>query len=787
MDYFLKPSAAHKPPSGGREKHRRRKQAQAGAGKKAIETKKKESNDVKKKFIIIGLAVVALVGGAAGIAVFLMQGTSPVCGEGSTDPITISECLVVNCPFDTTTCTLPCPFGFAVKDENSVCPVSCTCASQGNFEGDVHFTSDDVPDLLDRYSYVNKDDEEFSLFVGSAYKHERVGKWNQVALPSGRIPVGYKLDNTLKNSRKFKDALKEAIKAYKENTCIDITPYDPAKHKKKFVDIKKGDGCYASLGYAEKQRMSIGYGCDYVGIIIHEFLHTMGFAHEQTRPDRDQFVKVNFENIKSNQDYNFQKVAANRVYDLKSEYDIGSVMHYESLAFSKNYKNTIVDVKTGNALPTQKERLSESDIYEINVFLCGGSKGGGGGGGGGGGDGSVATTRQPPTTTRTPSTTTTRQPVTTTRRWPYTTIPATTRATTRPPIRTTRRPWYRTTTLSPWRRTTTTRSRNTGLSEWGQWIGCTATCGDISTKIRARWCQVQTAGCKTIYETVNCYRKTCPVSVQWGPWSAFGSCTKTCGSGLRLRYRYCPKVPQCPGKSFQANPCTLKSCVSSQRYAPVAWTNWMSWGICFKSCGSGYRYRSRHCKKGHYFSYGCPGRHHELGYCNTFSCSSSFANDPPSPMFVFESSSVAHLCSGATSDVAFIFGDFNGDRNVDVMCGSQDGDFEVGLATSNGDINTATWRGRLDGCVVQSGQIAVGDFNGDSMSDRVKKSKAQTTVRLSNNGQFPTGEGYSGSFCTDDSDWLIPLDIDGDNKWDLMCSHSNRDSDLLMNSFTNTS
>ena len=46
-----------------------------------------------------------------------------------------------------------------------------------------------------------------------------------------------------------------------------------------------------------KQRLSLGNGCVYTGTIIHEFLHAIGFYHEQSRPDRDQYVRVIRQNI----------------------------------------------------------------------------------------------------------------------------------------------------------------------------------------------------------------------------------------------------------------------------------------------------------------------------------------------------------------------------------------------------------------------------------------------------------------------------------------------------------
>ena len=53
------------------------------------------------------------------------------------------------------------------------------------------------------------------------------------------------------------------------------------------------------------------------GVAAHEIIHALGFYHEQSRPDRDRHVKVDFNNIKSG---NF---ILPRIYgSFKSFYDV---------------------------------------------------------------------------------------------------------------------------------------------------------------------------------------------------------------------------------------------------------------------------------------------------------------------------------------------------------------------------------------------------------------------------------------------------------------------------------
>ena len=58
--------------------------------------------------------------------------------------------------------------------------------------------------------------------------------------------------------------------------------------------------------------------------------HTLGFAHEHSRPDRDEHIMINTTNIRTDGNFNreFKKFTLGIVPRLHVPYDMGSLMHY---------------------------------------------------------------------------------------------------------------------------------------------------------------------------------------------------------------------------------------------------------------------------------------------------------------------------------------------------------------------------------------------------------------------------------------------------------------------------
>lgn len=67
----------------------------------------------------------------------------------------------------------------------------------------------------------------------------------------------------------------------------------------------------------------------------------LGFHHMHSAYDRDNFIKINWDNMPEHAKPNFAKYGSNEISHFGETYDLASVMHYGAFAFSNNGKPTI--------------------------------------------------------------------------------------------------------------------------------------------------------------------------------------------------------------------------------------------------------------------------------------------------------------------------------------------------------------------------------------------------------------------------------------------------------------
>ncbi|MEQ2229332.1 hypothetical protein ILYODFUR_017780 [Ilyodon furcidens] len=162
--------------------------------------------------------------------------------------------------------------------------------------------------------------------------------------------------------------IKEGMDNIEDSTCIRFVP---RTHQRDYIDIQPKSGCWSYLGSrGGKQTLSLqNPDCMEIGVISHEFMHTLGFVHEQSRFDRDNYVTIMWPNIWRDRLRNFEKFKTD---SLDLPYDFSSIMHFGMYAYSMGGEPTIVPKNGRNVKLGQALSLSHVDKLKINrLYQCG--------------------------------------------------------------------------------------------------------------------------------------------------------------------------------------------------------------------------------------------------------------------------------------------------------------------------------------------------------------------------------------------------------------------------------
>ncbi|KAK2583322.1 hypothetical protein KPH14_009324 [Odynerus spinipes] len=183
--------------------------------------------------------------------------------------------------------------------------------------------------------------------------------------PNGIVPYYIEEDDF---DRSDIEVIKGGIKEYHNRTCLRFRPYNESDTD--YVRIQgKSSGCWSMVGrHGKGQVLNLQVdGCVRHGVVVHELMHALGFYHQQSAANRDEWVVIHWDNIKPGKEHNFEKYDKDTVTDFGFPYDYSSVMHYSAHAFSANGEATIVP-KVEDVTIGQRKGLSKTDVMKVQTM-----------------------------------------------------------------------------------------------------------------------------------------------------------------------------------------------------------------------------------------------------------------------------------------------------------------------------------------------------------------------------------------------------------------------------------
>nr|QNH72426.1 toxin candidate TRINITY_DN37054_c0_g1_i2 [Pachycerianthus maua] len=230
---------------------------------------------------------------------------------------------------------------------------------QDVFEGDIILVGDEADvDLR------NEGDVDRPL----TRRRKRSAERDRTSLWPGRV-VPFVINSSLTWAT---NGIMEAIEEFHNYSCLT---FKERTSEDNYLHFVAKDGCWSSVGRefwsTSGQEVSLGSGCYNKGIIMHEIMHALGFWHEQSRPDRNLYVEVLWENIQTGEEFNFNKYNHGKIDNMGVPYDMDSVMHYGRKSFSKNDLPTLRSIIEPERGLGQRTGFTQYDIQKLNsLYDC---------------------------------------------------------------------------------------------------------------------------------------------------------------------------------------------------------------------------------------------------------------------------------------------------------------------------------------------------------------------------------------------------------------------------------
>jgi Astacin (Peptidase family M12A) len=140
-------------------------------------------------------------------------------------------------------------------------------------------------------------------------------------------------------------AIAAAINVWTTNTLMKIQERNGELHWIEFVAADEGGACSSHVGVRQGWAGAQQIPCNPTGgnppgsTLVHEIGHAVGLWHEHTREDRNDWITVQLENVRSDKRFNYDQHVDDGS-DLGT-YDYESVMHYRERTFAIDWRPAV--------------------------------------------------------------------------------------------------------------------------------------------------------------------------------------------------------------------------------------------------------------------------------------------------------------------------------------------------------------------------------------------------------------------------------------------------------------
>lgn len=177
----------------------------------------------------------------------------------------------------------------------------------------------------------------------------------------GEIPIA--INPKLPNPER----VKSAIQYFHEYTHVRFIPFEGQEDA---IIFEVGEEhCYSYLGrIGGHQPIFLSDKCTQAEI-LHELMHALGFIHEQSRTDRDQYVEILWGNIQEVFKPQFAKAPLQFMDSIKgTDFDYESAMLYRKNAFAISPELETIQSKGKVPITPSQGALSHEDIRRVNFM-----------------------------------------------------------------------------------------------------------------------------------------------------------------------------------------------------------------------------------------------------------------------------------------------------------------------------------------------------------------------------------------------------------------------------------